>query len=388
MAKSIFRRIYGQAPRFLIAVLIMQFSVGCAGPRAVTGLGTVDNKGAQRSSLIPLLVATTRERVEDPEIAYSRSRADALMFSSIDVRIPDAHRPGDVPTSSAQPDPRRQFTAANYQVIPNADAFVREMNAQLMMRSESQREVFIFVHGYNNNFAEALFRNAQIAHDYDVRSVPVHFSWASAANFTRYLYDRDSAIIARNGLAQTLQLAARTNTKGIIVVGHSMGALVVMEALRTLSMEKRTAELKKIKGVLLAAPDIDPDMFQSQVNDIEPLPQPFTIVVSRRDRALDISRRLTGGNARIGSGADIGFLQKKNIQVLDISQVDSGGHSSFASSNTLIKLLGSGKLLRQMITDEYAGLDDAFVTSGQSTFEQASLVLHLPVRIIDRLSKR
>lgn len=366
----------------------MQFSVGCAGPRAVTGLGTVDNKGAQRSSLVPLLVATTRERAEDPEIAYSRSRADALMFSSIDVRIPDTHRSGDVPTSSAQPDPRRQFTAANYQVIPNADAFVREMNAQLMNRSEPQREVFIFVHGYNNNFAESLFRNAQIAHDYDVRSVPVHFSWASAANFTRYLYDRDSAIIARNGLAQTLQLAARTNTKGIIVVGHSMGALVVMEALRTLSMEKRTAELKKIKGVLLAAPDIDPDMFQSQVNDIEPLPQPFTIVVSRRDRALDISRRLTGGNARIGSGADIAFLQKKNIQVLDISQVDSGGHSSFASSNTLIKFLGSSKLLRQMITDEYAGLDDAFVTSGQSTFEQASLVLHLPVRIIDRLSKR
>ncbi|KAB2721505.1 alpha/beta hydrolase [Brucella intermedia] len=73
-------------------------------------------------------------------------------------------------------------------------------------------------------------------------------------------------------------------------------------------------------------------------SEISYLPQPFTVIVSRRDRALGISRRLTGGLAPIGSGSDIAFLQNKNIQVLEISEVDNGGHSLFASSNTMIQL--------------------------------------------------
>ncbi len=265
---------------------------------------------------------------------------------------------------------------------------IAELNRRLASRPPAQREVFVFVHGYNNNFAEGLFRNAQIVHDYDIGSVPIHFSWASAASFTRYLYDRDSAFIARTGLAKTLELVSKTNANGIVLVGHSMGAVVIMEALRTLSLEKRQDVLKRIKGVLLAAPDLDPDLFRSQIADINPLPQPFTIVVSRRDFALDISRRLAGGEPRIGSGHDIAFLQKKNVQVLDISQVDSGGHSVFASSNTLIKLLGSGYLLRRLITDEYASMDSAFVSVGKGTLEQASLALHLPARVINQIAER
>jgi len=189
-------------------------------------------------------------------------------------------------------------------------------------------------------------------------------------------------------LAETLALAAQTKANGIVIVGHSMGAVAVMEALRTLSGDKRRDVLKRIKGVLLAAPDLDPDLFRSQIDDIDYLPQPFTIIVSRRDRALDLSRRLAGGAPRVGSGFDIAFLQNKNIQVLDISEVDSGGHSLFASSNTLIKFLGSGHLLRRLITDEYAGMDDTFLAAGQGTFEQASLALHLPARVIDRLATR
>ncbi len=138
--------------------------------------------------------------------------------------------------------------ASNYVPLRDRQAMIAELNRRLASRPAAKHEIFIFVHGYNNNFAEGLFRNAQIVHDYDVSSVPVHFSWASAAAFTRYLYDRDSAIIARRGLAETLELAAQTNANGIVIVGHSMGAVVVMEALRTLSGDKRTDVLKRIKG--------------------------------------------------------------------------------------------------------------------------------------------
>lgn len=372
----------------LVIIVALQMVIGCAGPRAVTGLGSTQTVGTNYNDVIPLLIATARTRSDDLNIAYSRGRSDEVNFSTVDVVIPKMHRSGNVETSSSVPDPRRHFSAIDYSKIANDQAMINEINRRLSPRPVSQREIFIFVHGYNNNFAEGIFRNAQIVHDYDIGSLPIHFSWASAGNFTRYLYDRDSAFIARDALAETLQLASQTNASGIIIVGHSMGAVVVMEALRTLSMRKQKDTLKRIKGVLLAAPDLDPDLFRSQLSDVDPIPKPFTIIVSRRDRALDISRRLTGGDARVGSGADIELLQSKNIQVLDTSQVDGGGHTTFASSGTLIKLLRSGPLLRRLITDEYAGLDDTFVAAGQGTFEQASLALHLPARVLDRLSAR
>ncbi|GAA5628589.1 hypothetical protein Brsp05_03888 [Brucella sp. NBRC 12953] len=371
----------------LIVALFLLIVSGCAGNRAVTGLDTSAPQN-QGGAVVSLNVAGVRQRDDQPSIAYSRVRAPGLNLSRIRVHIPPGHRPGNVETSSVRPDPQIHFRASDYQPIADRAAMIRALNQQLSARAPEQREIFIFVHGYNNNFAEGLFRNAQIVHDYGVNSVPIHFAWASAASFTRYLYDRDSAIIARSGLVETLEIAARTKARGIVVVGHSMGAVVVMEALRTLAIGQRRDVLTRINGVLLAAADIDPDLFRAQVEDIDELPQPFTIVVSRRDRALDISRRLAGGAPRIGSGFDIAFLQNKNIQVLDISQVDRGGHSLFASSNTLIKLLGSGFLLRRLITDEYAGLDDSFVAAGQGAFEQASLALHLPVRVIDRLQNR
>ena len=86
-----------------------------------------------------------------------------------------------------------------------------------------------------------------------------------------------------------------------MIVGHSMGAFVVMEALRTLALRNKPSVLAKVRGVMLAAPDIDPDVFVSQANDMPVLPQPFTVVVSNRDRALRLDtgflETLAGGSA-------------------------------------------------------------------------------------------
>jgi esterase/lipase superfamily enzyme len=147
-----------------------------------------------------------------------------------------------------------------------------------------------------------LFRNAQIVHDYRITALPVHFSWASAASISGYVFDRDSALIARNGLAETIEIVGQSNATGIVVVGHSMGAYVVMEALRTLALQGKPRIFSKLHGVMLAAPDIDPDVFRSQVNDMRGLPEPFTMAVSRHDWALQISRLLSRGGDRIGRG--------------------------------------------------------------------------------------
>jgi esterase/lipase superfamily enzyme len=162
-----------------------------------------------------------------------------------------------------------------------------------------------------------------------------------------------------------------------------MGAYVVMEAFRELAQTGRARYLNRLNGVVLAAPDIDVDAFQSQVRDIVELPRPFIIVVSRRDRALGISRRIAGGHPRVGSGSDIALLQKQQIAVLDASDLDNGSHNIFASSETLMSLVNEGELMRRVIEGEGASAAETILADGSSVVEgAASLVIYLPARIL------
>lgn len=364
--------------RIVLAPLLAVTLSNCAGPRAIIGLDQ-QQIHIGNSATIPFLVATTRAPSGTLDPLYSNDRTLNASFSQIDVSVPASHKAGMVETAANSPDPGRHFMAANYRQIADAGSFQNAINARLAKRPLAQRRVFIFVHGYNNNFAEGLFRNAQMVHDYRLAALPIYFSWASTASLTGYAFDRDSALAARDGLAETIEAAARSKASGIVIVGHSMGAFVVMEALRTLALRNKPDVLAKIRGVMLAAPDIDPDVFASQASDMPVLPQPFTVVVSNRDRALRLSRLLTGGADRVGSGLDIGRRRSKEIQVIDVSKIDGGGHSTFAGSSTLIQFFNADRLLLDLITDQGTSRNAGMLNLGRSVLGNIAPAIHLPV---------
>lgn len=367
----------------VLAVFMMVLSAtACGGPRAILGLGSSPSM-SRPAAIVPVFVATTRARSDNLSLPYSAQRSQTLNFAAFDIAIPKAHRRGSVEASGRMPDPARHFTARSFQPIADRKQFVQRLDAALMQRAPKDRELFIFVHGYNNNFADSIFRAAQIAYDYNIRAVTLHYAWPSGGALPLYVYDRDSTVIGRGGLAETIEIAAQTKARKIILVGHSMGAYVVMEAFRELAQTGRARYLKRLSGVVLAAPDIDVDAFQSQVRDIGELPRPFIIIVSRRDRALGLSRRIAGGHPRVGSGSDIAMLQKEQIAVLDASDLDSGDHSVFASSETLMSLTSESQLMRQVIEGEGASAAETILADGSSVAEgAASLVIYLPARLL------
>ncbi|MCX7304018.1 MAG: alpha/beta fold hydrolase [Hyphomicrobiales bacterium] len=370
------------AKQLFSVLLMMALLAGCGGSRAVLGLDGAPSQ-SESGAVVPVYVATNRARSDNLSLPYSAERSQTLNFAEFDIGIPKNHRPGDVEAASGRPDPARNFAARSYRQISDRQQFVRQLDAALLARAPEDREIFIFVHGYNNNFANSVFRAAQIAHDYNVRAVTLHYAWPSAGSLPLYVYDRDSTVVGRGGLAETIEIAAQTKARRIILVGHSMGAYVVMEGLRELAQTGRGRYLKRLSGVVLAAPDIDVDAFQSQVRDIGELPRPFIIVVSRRDRALDFSRRITGGHPRVGSGSDIALLQEKNITVLDASDLDGGNHSVFANSPTLISLVSDNGLMRHLIQSEEATVTDTLLADGGSAIEgAAALIIYLPARIL------
>ncbi len=68
-----------------------------------------------------------------------------------------------------------------------------------------------------------------------------------------------------------------------------MGAWVTVEALRQLRLAHNDATINRL-NVVLAAPDIDVDVFSSQMDVIGPLSPPMTVLVSRDDIALSIAK--------------------------------------------------------------------------------------------------
>ncbi len=88
---------------------------------------------------------------------------------------------------------------------------------------------------------------------------------------------------------------------------------------------------------MLAAPDVDVDVFRSQIVDMgEPHPQ-FTLFVSRDDKALAVSRRVWGDVARLGSidPEQAPYKQEladHKVTVIDLTKVKEATGSTMESS--------------------------------------------------------
>lgn len=381
--------------RYLLLSIALLILSGCGAPRAVLWHGQNSNpasiaaaqaaviKPTEPEYVVPILVATSRKRSDNFSMPYGSERSKQLNFSRVNVGIPAAHVKGQVEVNGYKPDPAKHFAAVSFQPFDDSSQFINEVNAALAKRGPNNQELMIFVHGYNNNFADSTFRTAQFTHDYALNALPIHYSWPSGGSLGLYAYDRDSADFARDGLAKLLIMASKTNAKKILLIGHSMGSYVVMEALRTLSLNEEVGALKAITNVMLAAPDIDLDVFEMQVKDIHPLPMPFVILVSRKDSALNISGRITGGHARVGDGSSIATLQEYGIVVLDATKLDGGAHTVFASSPSLMSLVQSGDLSFSALKNESQTPGEAMLADGTSIVTgAASMVVYLPIRIL------
>ena len=150
-----------------------------------------------------------------------------------------------------------------------------------------------------------------------------------------------------------------------------MGTWLAAEALRGVAMRKNSIPAK-VRNVVLASPDIDIDVFRRQFVEMGPNKPRFTIFTSTRDKALEVSRWLSGGISRVG-GTDLtpytAVLDELGVVVIDTSAIASGdslGHNAFADSPEIIRLLAQ-RLGGQSVAGGEAGFADRLAaTAGRS----------------------
>ncbi len=254
---------------------------------------------AEGVSVVPLLVATTRNRTAAGNAAmFDSERADQVNYASIAISVPpDASRTvGQVqwPTSSPG-DPRLSFVTVSAEPIEKP-GFVAAL-AAAAKKPKARGKVLLFIHGFNNRFDEAVYRFAQIVHDSGAPGAPVLFSWPSrgAVSLEAYREDAESAAQSRDALSQVLDaIAATPNVKEMTVLCHSMGCFLTFETMRARAISGRIGA--KIKNVLFVAPDVDAESFRTQLHDMGSARPRFALFVSEDDAALRLSKSLHGGD--------------------------------------------------------------------------------------------
>ncbi|MGR9181342.1 alpha/beta hydrolase [Rhizobium leguminosarum] len=378
----------------LVATMVL---AGCGGrPVGVMqAAGTV----APGTSKVDLLVATTRAADDNPAVLFSGERGTGLAVNAVDVSIPpEANRKvGQVQWPSRLPaDPLRDFVTISVDPLEGE----RAGETWLKTHMPKSRRVLVFVHGFNNRYEDAVYRFAQIVHDSHADVAPVVFTWPSRGSIFDYNYDKESTNYSRDALEELLtRTAANPAVSDVTIMAHSMGTWLTVEALRQMAIRNGHVAAK-INNVILASPDLDVDVFGRQFASLGKERPHFTIFVSQDDRALALSRRISGNVDRLGQ-IDPSVepyrskLEAAGITVLDLTKLKGGdrlNHGKFAESPEVVKLIGDRLIAGQAITDSNVGLGEAVgavaMGAAQTAGSAVSVAVSTPIAIFDPRTRR
>jgi esterase/lipase superfamily enzyme len=142
------------------------------------------------------------------------------------------------------------------------------------------------------------------------------------------------------------------------ILAHSMGNFLALETLRQMALRNRVIP-SKIDDVMLAAPDVDVDAFESELADMGDRRPKFTLFASRDDKALALSGWIWGSDARVGAidpkaEPYKSRLAAEHVNVFDLTDIkstDAANHNKFVQSPELVRLVGDRLASGQTLSD-------------------------------------
>lgn len=273
-----------------------------------------------------------------PAAYYGKARGD-LQYGYLDVTIPAIHKEAQLETQPRWAEyildatqSRSRYVLLD-QVKPLAkDDFIRALRRQI--KTSPSRDVFIFVHGFNNTFEDAARRAAQLAYDLDFDGTPLLYSWPSQGSATAYAVDEAAVGISGRKMAEFLaNVVALSGAERIHILAHSMGNRALIEALQTYLAQRAPEDRRHLFGqIVFTAPDVDRDYFMDVIEPLRGAADRVTLYASDNDYALRSSQLLHGA-PRAGTAGQV-IVSLAGLDSIDMSAVpaDMLGHAYFAAN--------------------------------------------------------
>lgn len=252
-----------------VVVLSVSLMTACASYRPLmptpsvyadqNGPSFADVPASLRTPDVDILYATVREPEEDESghLSYGYQRSSSLTFGSakvnlgrdltwdnlvkasetserdllMEMSLDSVEEIGRFP---ATPAPHRVVDASviidrDYAAKVNevGDQFRAEIRQRLAMTP--RKEVFIYVHGYDNTFEDAVFVGGEFWHFLGREGVPLAYAWpAGYPGPISYAYDRESSQFTVLHFKQLLSLiSGMPEVKALHIIAHSRGTGVV-----------------------------------------------------------------------------------------------------------------------------------------------------------------
>ncbi|TWT53323.1 hypothetical protein Pla22_09520 [Rubripirellula amarantea] len=285
-------------------------------------------------------VLAGQANIEKHGVTYAADRG-SLVRGICDVTVPDTHSRGLVERPSLlrlefREDQREHIVLTSATELSATDFHHRLANT---VDASDQKDLLVFIHGYNVDFESAVQRTAQIAVDLPFTGTPICYSWPSQATLLGYSIDENNAVWTVTHLKQfLLELARESGARSINVVAHSMGNRAMTAAIQQIDFQLADDSPKMFDRVVLAAPDVDADHFR---RDLAPsllnTARQVTLYASSDDQALIASKQVHGYPRAGESGPHLVVVP--GIETIDVSGIDLSllGHSYYGDNESMLR---------------------------------------------------
>jgi esterase/lipase superfamily enzyme len=175
----------------------------------------------------------------------------------------------------------------------------------------------LFVHGFHNQFGQAVDTAAKLAYDLKFSGPIILYSWPSGGAVSSYDHDYENADWSVRHLQEVLQkLSAIVYKQNLNLIAHSMGARVLVKAIDLLRQPYQKYPL--FNNIVLAAADIKDAEFSQGSDALRNSSRRITLYVSTWDGALLASSGLHKAD-RVGMEP----VQRPGMDVVDTRGLDT-----------------------------------------------------------------
>ncbi|MBJ6373515.1 alpha/beta hydrolase [Sedimentitalea arenosa] len=263
---------------------------------------------------------------EQRSLRIARTKELGVLPVSNTTLLPDAPRKGDMEAAGR--------------------AFAKVIDQKLS--ETTQKDVFIYVHGYNVDFDYPVLTAKELQHYLGYRGAFIVYAWPSTPNRFAYFKDLETADATRRNLRELIDFLSRqTDAENIHIIGYSAGARLAFEAVHELALKGASASggSPHVGQLILIGSELDRTYFAQALGDgLLDQVDDLTIYGSETDSALGVSTFVLG-RQRLGQiwpedeftrEVETKLLTLSNLHLIDVSDAEESatgnGHGYFRSS--------------------------------------------------------